>query len=138
MTETSVAPAKKRAKARPARMRVKDARTQVIPPIRCTQDERAAIKKAAQQAGLSVGAFLRALALGDAGPRAVRRPPVEREELARLLGWLGKLGSNVNQLAHGYNRERKFPGFPELIAIRQEVADMRAALLKALGRDHQG
>jgi hypothetical protein len=99
MSATSVAPAKKRAKTRPARMRVKDARTKVIPPIRCTQDERAAIKKAAQQAGLSVGAFLRALALGDAGPRAVRRPPVERVELARLLGWLGKLGSNVNQLA---------------------------------------
>jgi hypothetical protein len=138
MTETSVAPAKKRAKTRPARMRVKDARTEVIPPIRCTQDERAAIKKAAQQAGLSVGAFLRALALGDAGPRAVRRPPVEREELARLLGWLGKLGSNVNQLAHAFNRDGILPGFPELLAIRREVGEMRAALMKALGRDHQG
>jgi hypothetical protein len=137
MTETSVAPARKRAKTIPPRMRVKDARKQFI-AVRCTDDERAAISEKATQAGLSVGAFLRSLALGDAGPRAVRRPPVERKELARLLGWLGKLGSNVNQLAHGFNRDRILPGFPELLAIRREVGEMRAALMKALGRDHQG
>jgi hypothetical protein len=118
-------------------MRVKDARTRII-PVRCNESERTAISEKATQAGLSVGAFLRSLALGDAGPRAVRRPPIERKELARLLGWLGKLGSNVNQLAHGFNRDRILPGFPELLAIRREVAEMRAALMKALGRDHQG
>ena len=134
MTETSVAPAKKRAKTRPARMRVKDARTQVIPPIRCTQDERAAIKTAAERAGLSVGAFLRSLALGDAGPRAVRRPPIERKELARLLGELGKIGSNVNQLARGFNQTGVLPGFPEILAIQRDIREMRAALMKALGR----
>jgi mobilization protein NikA len=137
MTETSGAPARKRAKTTPGRMRVKDARTRII-PVRCNESERTAIAEKATQAGLSVGAFLRSLALGDAGPRAVRRPPIERKELARLLGWLGKLGSNVNQLAHGFNRDRILPGFPELLAIRREVAEMRAALMKALGRDHQG
>ncbi|HZP09037.1 plasmid mobilization protein [Methyloceanibacter sp.] len=115
-------------------MRVKDARTEVIPPIRCTQDERAAIKTAADQAGLSVGAFVRALALGKPGPRAVRRPPVERKELARLLGHLGKIGSNVNQLAHGFNRTGILPGFPELLAIRDDIRQMRTALMRALGR----
>jgi hypothetical protein len=137
MTETSVAPARKRAKTLPKRMRVKDARGRFI-AVRCTENEHAAISEKATQAGLSVGAFLRSLALGDAGPRAVRRPPVERKELARLLGWLGKLGSNVNQLAHGFNRDRVLPGFPELLAIREDVRQMRAALMKALGRDHQG
>jgi len=137
MTETSGADAKKKPAPWRGRMRVKDARTRFI-AVRCTETEHAAIAEKASQAGLSVGAFLRSLALGSPGPRAVRKPPVERRELARLLAWLGKLGSNVNQLAHGYNRERKFPGFPELLAIRQEIADMRAALLKALGRDHQG
>jgi mobilization protein NikA len=133
MTDTSDAPAKKRAKRMPARMRVKDARTRFI-AVRCTDKERAAINDAARQAGLGVGGFLRTLALGTPGPRAVRRPPVEKAELARLLGWLGKLGSNVNQLAHAYHSLGKFPGFPELVAIRQEVAEMRAALMKALGR----
>jgi hypothetical protein len=138
MTVTSVAPAKKRTKSVSRRSPVKDARTQVIPPIRCTQEERLAIKTAADKAGLSVGAFMRRQALGSPGPRAVRKPPVERKELARLLGWLGKLGSNVNQLAHGFNRSRKTPGSAELIAIRGEVGEMRAALMKALGRDHKG
>jgi hypothetical protein len=135
MSDAPVASAKKKPAPWRGRMRVKDARTKVIPPIRCTEGEQAAIKAAADQAGLSVGAFLRALALGDAGPRAVRRPPIERKELARLLGQLGKVGSNVNQLAHAYNRTGILPGFPELVAIRQEVGQMRAALMQALGRD---
>jgi hypothetical protein len=93
-------------------------------------------RRAAERAGLTVGPFLRKLALGDAGPRAVRRPPVEKAELARILGALGKIGSNVNQLAHAYNQLGRVPGFPELIAIRREIGEMRTALLKALGRDH--
>ncbi len=133
MTEASVAPEKKRAKTVPRRMRVADARSRFI-AVRCTEKEHAAISEKAEQAGLSVGAFLRSQALGEAGPRAVRRPPIERKELARLLGWLGKLGSNVNQLARGFNRDRVMPGFPELLAIRREVGEMRAALIKALGR----
>jgi len=116
-------------------MRVADARTHFI-AVRCTAAERAAIAERASQAGLSVGAYLRSLALGTAGPRSVRRPPIERKELARLLGWLGKLGSNVNQLAKRFNQSRALPGFAELLAIRREVGEMRAALIKALGRGH--
>ena len=118
------------------RKRVKDARTKVLPPVRCTEAERVAIKAAADQAGFSVGAFMRASALGDAGPRAVRRPPIERKELARLLGHLGKVGSNLNQLAHAFNRDGRVPGRAELNDIRQYVVQMRDVLMKALGRDH--
>jgi hypothetical protein len=102
--------------------------------VRCTAQERAAIKEAAAKSGLAVGAYLRATALGSPGPRAVRRPPIERTELARLLGHLGKVGSNINQLAYGYNRSGTLPGFPEMLAVRREVSEMRAALIKALGR----
>jgi len=137
MTEPSGAVAKKRGKTIPPRKRVKDARTRII-PVRCNETERAAISEKATQSGFSVGAFLRALALGDAGPRAVRRPPIERKELARLLGHLGKVGSNINQIAHGFNRNRILPGFPELLAIREDIRQLRDALMKALGRDHQG
>jgi hypothetical protein len=135
MTEESVAPAKKRPKTVPRRMPVGDARTQFI-AVRCTVTEHAAISEKATQAGLAVGAYLRATALGSAGPRAVRKPPVERKELARLLGWLGKLGSNVNQLAHGFNRRGTIPGLAELVAARRDIGLMRAALMKALGRDN--
>ncbi|HWX35554.1 MAG TPA: hypothetical protein VNZ53_50055 [Steroidobacteraceae bacterium] len=117
------------------RKRVKDARTKLI-PVRCTAVERAAIKAVADKAGLSVGAFLRAAALGDAGPRSVRRPPIERKELARLLGHLGKVGSNLNQLAHAFNSRGRVPGLAELNDIRSYVGQMRDALMAALGRDH--
>jgi hypothetical protein len=104
--------------------------------VRCTAEDHAEIDEQATKAGLSKGAYLRALALGAPGPRAVRRPPIERKELARLLGHLGKVGSNINQLAFAKNSTGALPGFPELIAIRQEIAQMRDALIKALGHDY--
>lgn len=133
MGEDVGAPAKTRRKIPPKRMRVKDVRGRFI-AVRCSDTEHASIAEKAAEAGLSVGAFLRSLALGDAGPRAVRRPPVERKELGRLLGHLGKVGSNINQLAHAFNRDRIIPGFPEILAMREDVRQMRAVLMKALGR----
>jgi hypothetical protein len=117
------------------RRRVSDAKTSFV-ALRCTAQERSAIDEAARQAGLSIGAYLRALALGNAGPRAVRRPPIERKELARLLGQLGKIGSNVNQLARAFNRGGRAPALAELAALRQEIVQIRDALMQALGRDH--
>jgi hypothetical protein len=137
MSDAPVAHAKKR-KPVPwrGRMRVKDARNRLI-HIRCTDHERAAIKAAAEEAGFSVGAFLRLLALGDAGPRAVRRPPVERAELARLLGSFNKTGALINQIAKAIHTTRSLPSWSELAEIKGDIARMRAAVLKALGHDNQ-
>jgi hypothetical protein len=115
------------------RRKVADPKSSFI-SVRCTAEDHAVIDAQATKAGLSKGAYRRALALGAPGPRAVRRPPIERKELARLLGQLGKVGSNVNQLAYGYNRAGSLPGYPELLAVRREVGEMRDALIKALGR----
>jgi len=134
MTEASNPRPKKAAPWR-GRKRVEDPRAKFI-ALRCTTKERSIIDETATQAGLSVGAYLRALALGSAGPRAVRRPPVERKELAQLLGHLGKVGSNLNQLAHAFNRNGWVPAFAELNAMRRQVGEMRDALMTALGRDH--
>jgi hypothetical protein len=119
------------------RMRVKDARKRLI-HLRCTDHEHAAIKAVADDAGFSVGAFLRLLALGDAGPRAVRRPPVERAELVRILGELGKIGSNINQIAKAIHTTANLPSWSELAEIKFDIAAMRGVLLKALGHDHKG
>jgi HAMP domain-containing protein len=117
------------------RRRVADPKSIAI-SFRCTAKDHTVINTTATRVGLSVGAYLRALALGSAGPRAVRRPPVERKELARLLGHLGKVGSNLNQLAHAYNRDGSVPGADELNAMRRQVGELRDALIRALGRDH--
>jgi hypothetical protein len=101
--------------------------------FRCTGASYAVIDEAATRVGLSIGGYLRTLALGSAGPRAVRRPPIERRELARLLGLLGNLTGNINQISKAYNISRRIPDAPEMIAIREHVAVMRAALLRALG-----
>jgi hypothetical protein len=135
MTSEASNPRAKTMAPRRGRKRVSDAKTSFI-SVRCTAKERSKIDEAARQAGLSIGAYVRALALGDAGPRAVRRPPIERKELARLLGHLGKVGSNLNQLAHAFNRDGRVPALAELNLIRRYVVELRDALMKALGRDH--
>lgn len=117
------------------RRRVEDAKTSFI-AVRCTAGERALIDEAASRSGLAIGAYLRTLALGKAGPRARRRPPIERAELARLLGELGKIGSNLNQIAHAYNSRGRSPALDELAALRQAVEQLRDALMAALRRDH--
>lgn len=117
------------------RPRVADAKTSFI-SVRCTSGERARIDEAAAQAGLAVGSYVRSLALGSPGPRARRRPPIERAKLAQLLGQLGKIGSNINQIAFAYNGRGRTPELAELKALREEVALLRDTLMKALGRDH--
>jgi len=130
-TDATTAPKVKRRAPWRGRPRVKDARVR-IRTLRFSREEDAAVDQAASQAGLSFGAFLRALALGRAGPRAVKRPLAERALLTRILGELGKLGSNVNQTAKWSNIEQEAPSFAELQKMREDIALMRAALLKAL------
>ena len=71
--------------------------------IRLSTDERATIDHAADRSGLTPGSYARQVMLGAPVPRQVRRPPVERRELARLLGELGHVGSNLNQIARNLN-----------------------------------
>lgn len=105
-----------------------------IVPVRCTVAEHVAMTESAIRAGLSLGAYMRFLASGSPGPRAVRRPPMERAELARLLAEFGKLGSNVNQLARVANTHGELPDQATLAGIARHVQESRRALMEALGR----
>jgi hypothetical protein len=133
MTDAATAPKARRSAPWRGRPRVKDARVR-IRTLRFSPEEDAAVNESASQAGLSFGAFLRALALGSAGPRAVKRPHAERELLGRILGAIGKLGSNVNQTAKWSNTAQASPSALELARMREDIAAMQAAVLKAL--DH--
>jgi hypothetical protein len=116
------------------RRRVKDPKARLL-TIRWSAEQYAAVSAMADQAGMPVGTFLRTLALGSPGPRATRKPPIERRELARLLGELGKIGSNVNQIAKAIHQTQNLPSWSELASIREDVTAMRAAVMTALGRD---
>jgi hypothetical protein len=102
--------------------------------IRLSVEERAGLDAAAERAGITTGSYARQVLLGAPPPRQSRRPPIERRELARLLGELGKIGSNLNQLAKATNQ-----GFVvyqnEVLVCLGGLRVLREAILKALGRE---
>ncbi len=102
--------------------------------IRLTDAEHAALLAAADNVGLTLGAYMRATALGSPGPRAARKPPVVREELVRILSQLGKIGSNVNQIARAVNSGDDPNGLSDDIkAAVVALAEIHAAAAHALG-----
>ncbi len=101
--------------------------------IRCTPAQQAAYEAAAARAGYSVGEYFRVLADGKPTVRAARRPTIEKTELARLVGLLGNLTSNVNQLARAANTAGFDVSADRLDQLSNDVRGMRAAVMKALG-----
>jgi hypothetical protein len=102
--------------------------------IRLTTLERQYIDSAADRTGLTTGSYARQAVMGAPMPRQVRRPPVERKELARLLGEIGKIGSNLNQLTRAANNGLLvYTG--EIDAALGGLRDVRDAIMVALGRD---
>ena len=106
--------------------------------IRLSEDERARLTSEA--AGLPLGAYIKAKALGDK-PLRTRRTGLaveDRQALAKALALLGRsrLSSNLNQLAHAANIG-SLPMTPEtkaeLLAALRDVREMRRLLMTALG-----
>ena len=79
---------------------------QKITPVRWEMTEFNKVAAKADRAGLTFGAFMRALALdGDAGVRSQRIPPIDKTLLHQFQGQLGRLNNNVNQIARGINED---------------------------------
>ena len=102
--------------------------------IHLTEAEYTAAAERANRAGLSLSSMARTTLLGGDAP-VTRRPPVEKALLAQALGQLGKVGGNINQIAHALNtglstRPERLD--KELAALRL----VRDEIMKALGRDH--
>lgn len=93
------------------------------------------IKGEADRGGVTVGTFARDVLIGAQAARRVRRPPAEKAELVRILGQLGKIGSNVNQLAAKANVGVLRVLDPMALAqLQDELDEMRDDLMRALGR----
>jgi hypothetical protein len=117
---------------------VKDPRSLRL-DLRVTPAQRTAMEVAAQKAGLSLTAFICERTIGAGGPRARRNPGPDLVLLAKVLAQMGKVGANLNQIAHRMN-EYDFEGIPELLAMQAEHAEVLdehravcAAVLTALG-----
>ena len=100
--------------------------------IRLNDTEQAEIISRADKAGLSVAGYVRSTVLETAPPRQSRRPSVNHKELAFILAQLGKLGSNVNQMARVANMGG-WPGSQRINEAQADIHDMRDHLLAALG-----
>lgn len=101
--------------------------------VRWTDEEFNAIAAKADKAGLAVAAFMRAATLGDAGPRAQRRPPADHKALRQILGELGRVGNNLNQIARALNAG-ELARLPELKEVLRACLAIRDAIFEALGK----
>jgi hypothetical protein len=92
------------------------------------------VREDASRAGLTVASYVRATVHGRKPLRAVPVARFDREVLRAILGQLGKIGSNVNQLGRAANSRLVLQ--PEQVtAFFEAFLEMRAALFEALGRD---
>ncbi len=117
----------------PPRQTSNSRKRQIVLTARFSEAEASAIRKIAEQTGLSLGALLRHALLQVPAPHARHRPSVDHEAVARLLGELGKIGSNINQLAY-YAHLGRFQSNSIELALR-DLMELRLACLQALGRE---
>jgi hypothetical protein len=110
---------------------------QRVIPVRVDDAEALVLEVRSSESGLSPPAYLRACGLGAAGPRAKRRPPIDRELLARTNADLNRIGNNVNQIAKGLNIGRSTEAAVILIAMDELRGTLRL-IRQALGYDSQG
>jgi len=100
--------------------------------FRASDDERAEIEANAARVGFTVGSYIRNLAILNPRTRAVRRAGADAALLSQTLGQLGKIGSNINQIAKKANSDGVYAP-PELEHVLAELRAAAKAILQALG-----
>lgn len=96
--------------------------------VRVSDTDKAAIRHAAELAGLTLSAYVRSscLAPGDGGVTSV--PPSNDEQTAALVYELNRIGVNLNQLTkQGYGGENI------TVALAATLEEIREALQRATG-----
>ena len=100
--------------------------------VRMSPDEANLVRSFASKAGVSVAGLIRYALLDQKPVRASRQPSLCREDAARILGMLGPLKDALNEAARNGNLRGDNP---HIEAAMRDIADMRAALMQALGKD---
>ena len=120
--------------------------------FRTDDAEHAELERRARDAGLSVNAYSRLRTLGDPGPRARRRAPVDATALMSALMAFNRAHNNLNQIARALNTLALFAEEHGAGRVLEELEDLRravepiersvappvAAILEALRYDRQG
>ena len=111
------------------RRRPEDVRS-IMLQIRITPKEKDRLFSLANEAEAEVSDYVR----GKIFNQSVRRSPRakgDRAELIKILGELGKVGSNVNQIARAINRRENPQGLAFDLAL-QDIASLGDQIRKAL------
>lgn len=109
-------------------------RSVLIPGLWATPEEAAAIRQKAQDTGVAVSEFQRVALLGHKPPPG----KVDKKLMADVLYALGKIGTNINQIAFHLNAGR--PGDRvegSIEAAINDLLEMRSALMQAMGAERK-
>jgi hypothetical protein len=103
-------------------------RTEII-HARVTQAEKADVAAKAKAAG-GISALFRTAVLGYKPPKS----KVDTQAVAKLLAELGKIGSNVNQIAKHLNAGRPGDTMENMLTeTLRDLLEMRGVCMRALG-----
>jgi hypothetical protein len=91
-----------------------------------------AVRQMADRAGASVASVIRYAVLNQPIPRAARRPTVNHEAAARILGELGRIAETLRGAA---GAGRVDPKDPVIAAAFRDLAEMRTVCFQAMGRE---
>ncbi len=100
--------------------------------IRLTEDECAPLEQGAAHAGLTLASYARLLLVSAPKTRSRRRPLADVAALARTLGQLNKVGSNINQVARAINLGET-PLAHEIHDSLSGIREILAAIREAMG-----
>jgi hypothetical protein len=100
---------------------------------RVTDAELSKIESDAAAHGMSVGGYLRWLAIDRPQTRPARRPLADVQLLAQIKGQVGRLGGNIHQLLRLANRG-DIPWTEEVAVAAREVSDFLAIARDLLRR----
>ena len=100
--------------------------------VRLMPNEEAALKTRADEAGQTVGAYLRIAVLGGAGPRALRRPPRYRVDCVRLLGKLGAVATALRDVESRDSRCGDAVTEAQWAEVRDAIFEVRDLLVEQL------
>jgi hypothetical protein len=103
---------------------------------RVSEDEREKIERDAAAHGMSVGGYLRWLAIENPQTRIVRRPLADVRILAQIKGQVGRLGGNIHQLLRLANRG-EIPWSEDIAIAAKEVGEFLAVARDLLRRGEE-
>lgn len=100
---------------------------------RYDEAEFAELEEAASKVGLTRASYQRVQSLAKPKTRSTRRPPIEREMAAQLLGQVGRVGGNLHQLVRHLNFGRDVEQ-GRVIAVIETLELLKDEIMQALGR----